>query len=115
MSVHIGEEIKKRAKELRIGPTELAHLVNSSKQNIYSIYKRKSIDCDLLQRISIVLGFDFFNYYRLPKLGTDEKQPPAKYTTAADVDLLNNELQDCRRKYNLLKELYIMSEGDSQH
>ena len=113
MSVHIGEEIKKRAKELRIGPTELAQLVNSSKQNIYSIYKRKSIDSELLYRISLVLRYDFFQFYSLRQ--TEFSSEKAMYTAGpANLDALTNELQDCRKKYNLLRALFHMSEGKEQ-
>lgn len=115
MSVHIGEEIKKRAKELRIGPTELAQLVNSSKQNIYSIYKRKSIDCDLLYRISLVLRYDFFKFYSLVNLKEFHAEKAVYGSLPADAEALSNELQDCRKKYNLLKELFLMSEGKEQN
>lgn len=58
--VHIGQEIKKKAKELRIGPTELARLINVSKQNVYHIFERKSVDIELLKTISTALNHDFF-------------------------------------------------------
>jgi hypothetical protein len=32
----------------------------------------------------------------------------------ANLDALTNELQDCRKKYNLLRELFHMSEGKEQ-
>lgn len=63
MEIHIGEIIKKKARELRIGPTELGEKINTSKQNVYGIYKRKSIDTELLRKISNALGHNFFNYY----------------------------------------------------
>ena len=65
MSVHIGEKIKQRAKELRIGPTELGRLIFTSKQNVGGIYKRKSIDVEALQKISQALNYDFFQYYKV--------------------------------------------------
>ena len=65
MSVHIGEKIKQRATELRIGPTELGKLIFTSKQNVSGIYKRKSIDVGALHKISQALNYDFFQYYRI--------------------------------------------------
>jgi hypothetical protein len=50
--MHIGDKIKNRAKDLRLGPTELAKIINTSKQNIYGIYKRNSVDSDLLFDLS---------------------------------------------------------------
>ena len=63
MDIHIGSLIKSRAKELRIGPTELGAKINTSKQNVYGIYKRESIDTGLLQKLSQALDFDFYRYY----------------------------------------------------
>lgn len=61
----IGKEIEKKSKELRIGSTQLAKMVNTTKQNIHLIFKKKSIDTDLLVMISKALNFDFFQLYRV--------------------------------------------------
>lgn len=71
--VHIGDKIKHRAKELRIGPTEFAKLINSTKQNIYSIYNRKSLDTQLLEKISTALDYDFFKFYADGKTSSNHK------------------------------------------
>jgi hypothetical protein len=63
--IHIGKEIQKRATEKRIGPTELGRMINTSKQNVYRIFKQKSLDTDQLQMISKALDFDFFIHYRI--------------------------------------------------
>lgn len=63
MELHIGNKIKDRAEQLRIGPTELAEKINSSKQNIYSIFKRNSVDTEILSKISLALEYDFFSLY----------------------------------------------------
>ena len=60
--VHIGELIKSRAKAMRLGPTELGARIETSKQNIYGIFKRQSIDTELLTRISLALDYDFFTH-----------------------------------------------------
>lgn len=62
MEVHIGSIIQGRAKEMRMGPTELGAKIETSKQNVYGIFKRSSIDTALLHRISIALSHDFFQY-----------------------------------------------------
>lgn len=61
--IHIGEKIREKARELRIGPTELSRKINTSIQNVYGIFKRKSIDTELLERISEAMNFDFFSFY----------------------------------------------------
>lgn len=71
-SIHIGQAIKARARDLKIGPTELGELLNTSKQNVYGIFKRESVDTELLRRCSEVLNFNFFSLYT-PGF-TDEKR-----------------------------------------
>ena len=60
MNFHIGELIRDRAKLLRIGPTELGAKIETSKQNVYGIFKRRSIDTELLSKICKALEHDFF-------------------------------------------------------
>ena len=77
MSVHIGEKIKQRAKELRIGPTELGKLIFTSKQNMSGIFKRKSVDVELLRKLSKALTYDFFQYYLPATVSNVEDEIPA--------------------------------------
>ncbi len=117
--VHIGKEIKKKAQELRVGPTELAMRISVSKQNIYHIYERKSIDTDLLEIISKALEFDFFQFYFI-----DERD--ANYKTNADrimqeqeqkikdqeatIRVLTHVLEDLRINVGLSPEIKVTQE-----
>jgi len=111
MAINIGERIKHRAKELRIGPTELGKMINTSKQNVYGIYKRKSIDTEMLRKLSKALNYDFFQYYFNDNLGFLGESPPSygkkgKSAVSADeFQKLKRELEDLREKYELLKKL----------
>lgn len=58
--IHIGNEIEKELRRQERGAAWLARKIHCNRQNIYDIFKRKSIDTALLQRISCVLGHDFF-------------------------------------------------------
>ena len=100
MKIHIGEEIKKRAKILRIGPTELGKLIFTSKQNIIGIYKRNNIDVELLKKISEALQYNFFELYSAKILphNSDLKQK----TKNSDLEELNKKLKE---EVLLLKEL----------
>ncbi len=109
MRISIGEKIKQRAKELRIGPTELGELINTSKQNVYGIYIRKSIDVDTLRKLSIALNYDFFQYYRYSeKLYTIVEpsnileQNSKKYVSLIEHEKLKTELENLKEKYELL-------------
>lgn len=107
MSIHIGEKIKQRAKHLRIGPTELGKLINTSKQNVYGIYKRRSIDVEMLKKISKALDHDFFQYFVNENLSV-VNEPIAKYTTSSNKDKafkeILQELEHCKKEVERLKK-----------
>lgn len=118
--MRIGEKVEARAKELRIGATELARKIKTSKQNIYHIYKRESIDTELLMRLSKVLEYDFFQFYReaetpavheaRPPYGRNKKLSPG-LSAEMELLLLRKEFQSLKDKYELLRELYEAKTG----
>ncbi len=114
MKMHIGEKIKARTKELRIGPTELAKTINTSKQNIYGIFKRESIDTALLEKISKALDFDFFTLYintKLPPHKEFQAKKGKPYSVADEAEHpLKNQLMDLKEKYELLKKVNVLLE-----
>ncbi|MEO5643416.1 MAG: hypothetical protein ABIQ40_14800 [Bacteroidia bacterium] len=107
--MRIGEKIKERAEELRIRPTELGRMIKTSKQNIYNIFERDSIDTLLLQKLSKALEFDFFSCYSNSPYVANS--PAADYArnnknpTEKEI-ALQNELKELGEKYELLKALY---------
>lgn len=100
MKLHIGERIKKRAKDLRIGPTELGKLINTSKQNIYGIFKRQSLDTELLWKLSLALNCDFFAFYSDELSAEDPESFPGK----AEVELCRQQLSQCREDLGIWKK-----------
>lgn len=113
--MHIGQKIHERVKELRIRPTELAKTLRTSKQNLYGIFKRESIDTDLLLKLGKALDFDFFSYYTGMSLEANAKQDryKTKAENAAEEELekLRYELGQMHEKYELLRELYETKTG----
>ncbi|MCB9230964.1 MAG: hypothetical protein H6581_04840 [Bacteroidia bacterium] len=91
---HIGEEIRLRARNLRLGPTELAGKINTSKQNVYCIYKRDSLDTKLLKRISMALEFDFFEMLSVDLVGREKVEAAQKelYHLRLEVEQLQSEI-----------------------
>lgn len=122
MAINIGEKIKLRAKQLRIGPTELGKMIDTSKQNVYGIYKRKSIDAEILRKLSAALNYDFFEYYRIPedthKLvmdpGAKYERQNQKYVPLKDYQKLKAELDNLKEKYELLKRVNELLEKRSK-
>lgn len=111
MALNIGEKVRQRAKELRIGPTELGKMINTSKQNVYGIFRRKSLDTELLRKLSKALNYDFFQYYindSLTFIGEGSPTYGKKGRQAAGADeiqKLKKELEDLREKYELIKKV----------
>ena len=105
MSIHIGERIKQRAVQLRIGPTELGKRINTSKQNIHGIYKRRSLDSILLKEISKALDFNFFQYY---SSGTSSvaSESEAAYNNSRDklIRKLTQEVDNLKKQVDQLKK-----------
>ena len=63
MPIHIGELIRSRAEEKKLSQEELGKKISRTKQNVGDIFKRQSIDTELLLAISSALEFDFFDVY----------------------------------------------------
>lgn len=61
--MHIGQLIKQELESQGRTIVWFASRMSYSRTNIYKIFDRPSIDTDVLMRISIVLGVDFFRYY----------------------------------------------------
>lgn len=61
--IHIGSIIKKRFDAQGASVSWFAKELCCDRTNIYSIFKRESIDTALLEKISVILKHDFFRYY----------------------------------------------------
>jgi len=94
---HVGQQIKAVVELKGITVTEFAKRINKSRENVYSIFNRKTIDTGLLSKISEVLAFDFFkplskSTYELEKVVQalrEENGLLKEYTT-----LLKNKTQE---------------------
>jgi hypothetical protein len=93
--MHIGERIRTRSVEIGVSATELGRILKMTKQNVYGIYKRKSIDTHLLQKIGEALEYDFFAFYYSPQFYKNKTL----------------ELKKSEEKYKLLKDLYEAKTG----
>jgi len=62
-TIHIGHEIQAVFKDKGWSISLFAEKLHFDRTNIYRIFKRKSIDTDLLFEISKVLNYNFFTLY----------------------------------------------------
>jgi transcriptional regulator with XRE-family HTH domain len=60
---NIGEEIEKVAKTRRLTSAYIAKKLGKTRSNMNHIFKRKTIDADLLYKLSVILDFNFFDLY----------------------------------------------------
>lgn len=58
--LHIGQEIRKELLRQERSVTWFATHLCCDRRNIYNIFQKRSIDCELLSRISNVLDTNFF-------------------------------------------------------
>ena len=61
--IHIGQLIEAELHRQERSVTWFAKKLYCDRTNIYSIFKRQSIDTDLLMRICHILNCNFFCYY----------------------------------------------------
>jgi transcriptional regulator with XRE-family HTH domain len=96
MPVHIGEMIKKKAEEKKLSLEDLGKLINRTRQTVSDIYKRKTIDTDLLVNISAALSFDFLSLYYL-----DE---PLKSMRSKELAPYRHEIEDLKKRLSQKEE-----------
>jgi len=77
---HIGEAIKQKIQERGFRVCDFAKAIHCNRTNAYSIFSRKSIDIELLRRISKALDYDFISEFYF------QNQSPKKYLIVAEVD-----------------------------
>lgn len=61
--IHIGRLIEEELHRQEHTVTWFARKLYCDRTNAYKIFKKQSIDTELLLRISIILKCDFFRYY----------------------------------------------------
>lgn len=61
--IHIGLEIKAELERQERSVSWFARKLCCERTNVYSIFKRKNIDTDMLTRISRILQRNFFELY----------------------------------------------------
>lgn len=61
--MHIGNILRERLKEDGRSVVWLARELGCHRTNVYNLFEKYSIDTQQLQRISVVMGFNFFDLY----------------------------------------------------
>jgi predicted transcriptional regulator len=115
MQIHIGKEIEKVYQKSGMKLSEFARRINTSARNVYSIFARKEIKTDQLQKICEVLNFDFFALYKTGsgKNGKAEETQAAysskqnKVVITIELDGQSNTLEQHIRKITAINQLLL--------
>ena len=87
--IHIGELVKSVVKERKLKDSEFAKMIGKTRQNVYDLYKRDSVDVKFLLTISEALDHDFFTYFlKAQKLADTEVCVQFKVKTAEIDEVL---------------------------
>ncbi|MFT5969599.1 MAG: hypothetical protein ACI8ZO_000088 [Flavobacteriales bacterium] len=108
--IHIGEKIKERVDEVGMSRTVFAKRINKTRNVVYDIFKRQSIDTNQLVLVSKILNFDFFVYYRemLADLNTTKSEKNDISRDIEEVYHIENiqiQLEQLKENNALLKQL----------
>lgn len=91
MAEKIGQMIKRVAAERGLSQKQFGEKINKTKQGVASIYRRATIDTELLKEICETLNYDFFaHYYKEEPLLKFKQLETDKWTQ--QIDLLNKEI-----------------------
>lgn len=103
MEMHIGQMIQNRLKETGMKKTEFARRINITSQNVYDIFKRKSIDTNLLMAISETLNYNFMEPLAMKCQGlvTHDQHFEEMADKYGGVAKVLTELQKAERKIGL--------------
>ena len=62
--LHIGSLIKKELEKQERTVSWFARKLCCDRSNVYKLFKRSTIDTELLLRVSQILHYDFFDFYK---------------------------------------------------
>lgn len=103
-NIHIGEIIKQKFEESQMSAADFARQIHHARSTVYDIFRRKSIDIDLLLRISEVLEYNF-----IEKVYLHPAYPVARrrYYLAVEIDECFLPQLDREGKISLLGQLFV--------
>lgn len=90
MMIHIGKKIEEEARRQQCNITELADIVGLSRNVVYNVFGRSSINTELLLKFSFALKHDFFRYYTQAFEGAPENR---ESNVKNDIRAIHNTLK----------------------
>ena len=101
-NVHIGHIIKEKFEESHLSMNDFASKIHRTRSTVYDIFNRKSIDIDLLLKISEVLEYNFLSEVYIDKSDQNED---FRYFLAVEIDHNHLSPEDIENHIHLLKKV----------
>lgn len=119
MAVHIGKKIKEEIHKQHFPISLFAKKISRSRNVVYDIFERESVDTDLLNKIGKVLNCDFFSLYSSQKEYTQTgvktftlREPDAGYQKQSEELLtLQQQNQSLKSEIAYLKKIISLLEA----
>ena len=86
--IEIGKIIKAQFDNSNMTIVKFAKAINKSRNNVYDIFERNSIDTDLLDKIGQILDYDFFQHY----IKSQKKTPTTRARVLVEMELSDAEI-----------------------
>lgn len=121
VAVHIGKKIKEEVHKQGMPVSTFAKKISRSRNVVYDIFERESVDTDLLNKIGKVLNCDFFSLYSAQKeytsAGTKSftlKEPEADYQKQGEeLAAIMQQNQVLKSEVAYLKKIISLLENKS--
>ena len=118
MAIHIGKKIKEELYRQGISVSAFAKKINRSRNVVYDIFERESIDTSLLNRIGLILRIDFFSLYSEQKeykkdsmLQTYVREEKGMYNPIAEqLKLVEKQNASLQNEIEYLKKIISLME-----
>lgn len=115
MALHLGKKIKEVLYQKGISVSEFAKAINRSRNVVYDIFERESVDTKLLQKISKVLEHNFFSNVIIanPELSKFQEADLTKLygNNSKQIKLLETQIEKLKlQNENLKKENAYLKE-----
>jgi hypothetical protein len=110
MGIHLGKLIKEEVYRQQISVSAFARKINRSRNVVYDIFERESIDTALLNKIVLVLHVDFFALFSQQKEYKRQlvQAPLLQDSTASTVSLRQHAEQLEQQNKALQKEIVLL-------
>lgn len=72
--MHLGERIRTVIKQKHMSVVQVSRELSCERTNLYNVFERKDVNTELLQRLCVVLDYDFFKELSQETFGRKRKK-----------------------------------------